>query len=838
MSTPKRIFISFKFSDSRPFAETLAELLIAKGFEVDICIDPNQNNRSIFEFEQKITTDDFVVFIVTNPWARSFDCAYEASRWFLCPSNHLNAMFYVAPDFDWDFYCDGLDVESDIFGFPNNADRVRDAHKLPDYYLSQVPHNSNLYGLARTYLNTIREHYKQFLNAIKGVSLRPYQVVKKDVFITTDNPTPLFSIGSELHDYVNDLTCELENMINETPKSQPIPTIYKDDFCNPSPVWLPDAENARTNQSVRYSKYYENSYVTSFLNNSSILCVTAVKGIGKTFLLQIKRTKMGSLGYIILPHGTPSCDNDWGTARITISDNYRICSFCTSDSIDTVVKNFENLWNITIALYIICEHRYYNSQDKGKLICYDLWEKFQNKSANSFNDINSIISRHSSQDSVNLSALQEMIIRKISDYKSPSTIQSTLADWSYELRDVLYQYVAYYDCPFCVFIDKVDTAFDYLHEKISMGNGNSSNNVSISDIYQFGLYKAAISLKKATTNKVLIYHAIRQETLDIMQPLLGAAVGKDLSNLIQLKYNDKDLECIFRKTVELQTPEYFLTDHSSDILERFLGVSVLQHPCCKTNASRDNSIPVNETLFECINRHSFGATRDLQYFGMKLSSMTYRNREGYLHTPNVTKVTMVKKAIEDAAADLLFDDPYCAYIPRKKDLMPNRYTGNPANYEPLKYLLRLFDRNFLKFEDIKYIHRRFCEKYGDDSHPISTLYRLGLLGILTVSNVNDDYYTQQFAPPHKIGYFTDSLLETIENTRYFLLHPSVTKYLVRENAHEKFYRFNGFIIGRNYTVKGSDMSHIEKSFRTISNIAENPYYTLFSPMVPLSCSII
>lgn len=841
MGARKRVFISFKFSDSKFFAEALAESLKRRNFDVDICTDPQMNKHSIFEFEQKIKTDDFVVFIMTNPWAVSFDCAYEASLWFAEKTkNPLNCQCYVSPDFQWNLFNNSFNVDKHIF--EKNPERVSNAENLNFFFLGHEPYDENLVSAAETYLNCIRNYYPKFLAQVKGVGMRPYQLIDSDVLATKEHPSPSFEIGSKLYDYVETLTKELEAVINENPSPHPISFVAEKKISEPSPVWLPDAENARQTSEVRYRNYYKNQNVSTFLQDPNLLCISAVKGIGKTFLLQIKRSTISTdeNSFRILPLGKPTAENDWGTSRITIANNYKVRSLCDGD-FESTNKNFEFLWSITIKCYIICQFRYIFDQATQDVL--DLWKTYQSDSNTDLEKLNAIIEANSDRNKsyeVNLTTLQESLIKRISEYKSEARLP-ILELWDDKLGDVLHQsYFRKYTCKFALFIDKVDAAFDYLSDVIKRGPSESASTFLVSDIYQFSLYTTAKKLKEAT-KRIFVYHAIREETLSRMRPTLGDSSGKILNSLFQLQYTSTDLKGIFETTVELQEEKYFLAPRNNgsvelDTITRFLGVPSLQHPCCVTITDNGDTKPIQESLFECINRHSFGATRDLQYFGMKLSAVTCSQRDTFTHLPLSSRVGTIKQTIEDAASSLLFDDLCCAYIPRKKELMPKIYVGEHTDFEPLKTLLKCFNHNFLTRKEIDAIKRKFNRTYHISAHPISALYRLGLIGILVGDGSKTDYYNQQFENPNEIGYFNDEPLEKVEKARYFVLHPAVTKYIVRETS-SSFYRFNGFVIGRDYRVKGSIIAEIESYFSEEHNIGQNKFYSLFSPSSPLPCAI-
>ena len=62
----------------------------------------------------------------------------------------------------------------------------------------------------------------------------------------------------------------------------------KDSLVDGESIWLPDAEHA-TGIQARFETFARNNIINEFIQpNSKIWGLSAVKGIGKTYLLQIK----------------------------------------------------------------------------------------------------------------------------------------------------------------------------------------------------------------------------------------------------------------------------------------------------------------------------------------------------------------------------------------------------------------------------------------------------------------------------------------------------------------------------------------------------------------------
>lgn len=125
-------------------------------------------------------------------------------------------------------------------------------------------------------------------------------------------------------------------------------------------IWLPDAENA-TGTQARFDTFTSTKMIDEFLKtDSNIWGVCAVKGAGKTFVLQIKRAQMSNKK-ICLPLGVkPSASNNWATDTVTFQTIESLSGF----------KTFNNVivfWKYSIIVYVINQLINHLKDEEGEI---------------------------------------------------------------------------------------------------------------------------------------------------------------------------------------------------------------------------------------------------------------------------------------------------------------------------------------------------------------------------------------------------------------------------------------------------------------------------------------
>lgn len=110
-------------------------------------------------------------------------------------------------------------------------------------------------------------------------------------------------------------------------------------------IWLPDAEDAKGTQ-TRFNNFTATREIQKFLSSDSgVWGISAVKGIGKTFVLQVKRTRCTNR--LCLPVGVkPSSNNNWATEAMIFDNEINLAP----------LKDYNNiiaLWKFSIVVYAI-----------------------------------------------------------------------------------------------------------------------------------------------------------------------------------------------------------------------------------------------------------------------------------------------------------------------------------------------------------------------------------------------------------------------------------------------------------------------------------------------------
>ena len=120
----------------------------------------------------------------------------------------------------------------------------------------------------------------------------------------------------------------------------------KDSLVDGESIWLPDAEHA-TGIQARFETFARNNIINEFIQpNSKIWGLSAVKGIGKTYLLQIKSRQILKENKLLLPLGIErAAKNNWETDTIHLETNVNLSGLLE-------YENVVVLWQSCIIAYI------------------------------------------------------------------------------------------------------------------------------------------------------------------------------------------------------------------------------------------------------------------------------------------------------------------------------------------------------------------------------------------------------------------------------------------------------------------------------------------------------
>lgn len=640
-------------------------------------------------------------------------------------------------------------------------------------------------------------------------------------------------------------------------------------------IWLPDAEDAKGKQS-RFGTFTKTSIINEFIQpDSNFWGISAVKGIGKTFVLQVKRSKIARGKKMCLPLGIkPSAKTGWGTDTIHLESKIDLSS----------LKEFENvviLWQYCIVVYVINqlinirsnikdksdwpidnpEERLFNrlkeylDEDKVTKETYTLcttdeyrnldlimkavlgyknWVNFANKDLPKL-----ILLQRRIEEVINLLGKESLVI--MID-KVDQAIRQTNAEEPVICEECKKnskinncdnpkkseEYCSGEDTPcrrYCCYgCETYETPYSYTDLRIYGGDEKKFTHINLWQYIQMGLLNAVTTIKTEFNGMIEVYFTIRQEAFSCENSLWGENSKKVTRLTRELWYTKEQQRKIFYDCIRNQQDEFLfdpsLVNQAGYMEEAFVGVSQLCHPYAKE---------LTESVFESIYRHSFDRTRDIQEYGQMLTEKMDEIRKCDTILERGEKV---KEFIENKAAELAFDDrtenaaKNSSYYVEKMNLLPNFW----ADSENFKRLILMFDKNLLFGQEAKKICKKFnqierctknCAECTAQHHPFSMLYKLGMLGQIKSHNWKNGI-EQEFVHSKDVTYIIGNQLIYLNSDTVYVLHPALTKSI--EHLNHKVQHFSGFIIGKGLIVPQDKLQKLEEDYRKLTKTNYNKKY--------------
>lgn len=629
-------------------------------------------------------------------------------------------------------------------------------------------------------------------------------------------------------------------------------------------IWLPDAEDAKGKQ-ARFGTFTETKIIDEFIQpDSNFWGLSAVKGIGKTFVLQIKRSRISRKNKLCLPIGIkPSAKNAWGTDTIHLEskidltglkdfDNvvvlWRYCIIVyvinqlinignkVKDKMEWIIANpEEKLYSrlkdyfhngfITKETYFLCTYDEYKNLDlvmKG-VLSFKNWTNFINKDLSRL-----VLLQHKIEEMINIFGKESLVImidkidqsirqtnmeeplscnackksKKISTCTNPQKSPQYCAD-----RNTFCRIECCYGC------ETYETPYSNTNLRVYGSGDKKKSHINLWQYIQMGLIDAVARIKAEFNGLIEVYFTIRQEAFSCENTLWGDN-SKKVTRLIQeLWYTKEEQKEIFYDCIRHQQDEYLfdplIVDQPGRVEEAFVGVSQLCHPYAKE---------LTETVFESIYRHSFDRTRDIQEYGQMLTEKMDEIRKCDTILERGEKV---KEFIEMKAAELAFDDrtenaaKNASYYVEKMNLLSNYW----ADSDNFKRFIMMFDKNLLFGREARGICKKFnrlskcsgnCSECLAEHHPFSMLYKLGMLGQIKTYHKWKNDILQQFNHSKGVTYILGTQLINLNEDTIYVLHPALTKSIERLN--KKVRHFSGFIIGKELAVKQDKLKQLESDY--------------------------
>ena len=726
-------------------------------------------------------------------------------------------------------------------------------HILPTESDFPIEEKKRIYGLLYTKLNYSFEavmrdgisDIKHQLKDLKKYASDVFPVVEKNLDISND----ILNLITEVHTTIHSKNSSEKQKDSHTGKVVKSPQRKRS-----VSIWLPDAEQAK-GDATRFNTFTRTDLISEFLeSDSNYWGISSVKGIGKTFVLQIKRISLTKEAVCFPHYEKPSSANNWATESIQITN------------IDVKFwHNFNNgvlLWRYLIICYTLCNlvnyHKYEQSRYeidelKDKLLEYKAKNKISEQTydfctESEFTKLNAIFAHiqlsikndsnweekfHDEYDQLGLlhkkieSCLKKIKRKYIAIFidKIDQSIKLANAEMPAdcaECQKCKKISSCYKDGDFgehcfssnkvcatqCCFGCEVYTAEHYSNNnlRIYINQGKSSpwEHINKWQYLQLTLIYAAYQVKESFAGLIKIYYTVRQEAFFCESTLLGEHRKKINMLTMKLHYSKDEQEQIFLDCIRNQDDSLLYNPELKNIVgreeEALLGINGFCHPYVK-NAT--------ESVFECIYRHSFDRSRDIQLYG---DMLTHNIKEIRSITDWQERTEKIKRLIEDFAKQLAYEikkgdnSVLLSYYHEKLQFMPNYWTIN----DNIENLLMKIDRNILFKDDVM----RMCAEingkqnctYNDcllkdcKYHPFSFLYKLGLVGKIVVNNNTTNDERQDFIEAEDVTYIKEKDCIYSDNNMIYLVHPALTKSIEKNIVHKNIKHFNGFIIGKDIMV--------------------------------------
>ena len=483
---------------------------------------------------------------------------------------------------------------------------------------------------------------------------------------------------------------------------------------------------------------YRNSTVDLFMNASDSMAVSAVKGMGKTFLLKAKRyfTAQKS-GITILPSNNLILDVP---SNIYIKKQHV--------SIFSDYYQWINIWLCSISIYIL-------SQDKYRYIVNQNMESIS---------LQKSTKELLQQDNTGVWS----VISKFTKLNTKAELHDVLTD-----TDTLFNMLMNIQDSIYYFIDKVDEPFDNMLDDDTFISKSTRGPV-IYNIWQYAQLALVEASYKIYTGRhhIKIFSSIRQEALNGMNRISRQS-DKLRSRIVQLTYSKLDLYRMFSHYVECEQPENLLYPNmaTQNPVKAFVGIDKISH----YSGGMEN-------VWDYIYRHTLSRPRDIMIVCMDL----------------FINIVGDSKYNGEIASNLIAGRIRHIVNKRSNDMSTNHISSvesfwidkeNESVGALIYAVSRKLDTNVF---DIKSMKKYCCAvnhlESGDcgeckEIHVFSALYNIGMLGVIDTNNdgkgyrarinngTNVYYSRRQELPTGRLYFAHASYSNLIRHEREAMLQP-------------------------------------------------------------------
>jgi hypothetical protein len=431
--------------------------------------------------------------------------------------------------------------------------------------------------------------------------------------------------------------------------------------------------------------------------------LVAGKGQGKTLALLYKSYLFHRKGYKCLPAGNSRLIERVPNFHLVSSDYYLLEKLCKKG-------NWALVWEISIAAAVLA------SRDEEN--------RFERVFENLF------VSANGNQ--IKPTSVSQYATWLVTTNKNLELARVALPAARTEMEKINEDYA--------IFIDNIDESLEDVCDPNQIND--IAKGINPTDIWvnaQLGLIDAVDQYRKIN-KKIRIAATVRVEAFRKYPTERSANLSEFCE---ELTYSRTDLRAIFDLNVRLEENENLLKPNCDDMIERFFGMTTLKHDRVNIN----DSIPLEENVFDCLLRHTLGRPRDLMYIGQHIAERC---------PPASRKTdTVLREAIREGANTV--------YEKYKGECFP-RWT------KAYDMFLDYLPSNLLTKSQLNRIANAFAATYPATEHPACYFYERGLLGTILEG--------KQFFLPPNTNLSDDHRFPT---EKYFFIHPCMTV-AIKKNA--------------------------------------------------------
>ena len=496
-------------------------------------------------------------------------------------------------------------------------------------------------------------------------------------------------------------------------------------------IWMAQADTISFQDQAVLNILYENKTVTDFLLSERSTGISATKGMGKTFLIKIKRFKKQAEdnGCLILPRDRlvdVSAPVYLTKGQLTLLKEY---------------NNWIDLWISIVGIYLL-------SLSEFNALVDEVDDRVLNPYIRNL--------------------IREREFTGIFEVLSTVLLENSKAILMEVIRSSAYLFnkINRIQRPVYLFVDKLEEPFNRQMYKMTnlSKSSHGSTNRSLWTYSQVAF--AEMVYRLSARNHIKIFYTIRQEALIGIESITCES-SKILDNVCVLNYESYELREMYEKYIEneidenLCNPTVKYTNHS----RAFLNLEYMPHRS-----------GIDELLWDYIYRHTLKRPRDVMEICRSLCEHVVHNKS-LIEKTDGTKERAIRKWINENST--MFCRSYLY------DIEPFMGSEDDMFFvEDLLGLCKYLNTNVFTKESLE----TACKKGNTDcvsdcvqcknTHYFSALQNIGLLGVIYKSNGEHDTYRCSIKNIGESIY--ECKTQTLTSGVLYYVHPGLSNIIKQE----------------------------------------------------------